>query len=251
LKTETLELIPLRGIGLVNDKTDLIDEIIMALENQDILVQDRDIFIVSHTIVSKWEGRIVDGSTVTVSNQAVEIAKRNGFDRIQVELALQESKKILRDSKVLITETHSGLVCNFSGVDKSNAQAGYYILLPQNPDASAENLRNLLADQLSKDIAVIIADTQGRPWRRGSINIGIGCAGINAFKHNKGKRDLYGRELQRSMVCQIDEIASAAENLMGQSNEKIPIVILRGYKYQDGSEVAKDIIRPKHEDMFR
>ena len=183
--------------------------------------------------------------------QAEEIAKRNGFDRIQVELALQESRKILRDSKVLITETHSGLVCNFSGVDKSNAPAGYYILLPKDPDASAENLRNLLANQLSKEIAVIITDTQGRPWRRGSINIAIGCAGINAFKHNKGKKDLYGRELQRSMVCQIDEIASAAENLMGQSNENIPIVMLRGYKYQDGSEGAKDIIRPKHEDMFR
>ena len=251
MKTETLELISLRNIGLVNDKTDLIDEIITALQNQNLLVQDKDIFIVAHTIVSKWEGRIVDGSTVAISMQAEEIAKRNGFDKIQVELALQESRKIIRDSKVLITETHSGLVCNFSGVDKSNAPTGYYILLPQDPDASAENLRKLLADRLRKDIAIIITDTQGRPWRRGSINLAIGCAGINAFKHNKGKRDLYGRELQRSMVCQIDEIASAAENLMGQSNEKIPIVILRGYKYQSGSEGANDIIRPKHEDMFR
>lgn len=251
MKTESLELIPLRDIGLISDNTDLIDEIITALQSQDVLVQDKDILIMSHTIVSKWEGRIVDGSAVAISKQAEEIAKRNGFDKIQVELALQESRKILRDSKVLITETHSGLVCNFSGVDKSNAPTGCYILLPQNPDASAENLRNLLAKRLNKNIAIIITDTQGRPWRRGSINIGIGCAGINAFKHNKGKRDLYGRELQRSMVCQIDEIASAAENLMGQSNERIPIVILRGYKYQDGSEGAKDIIRPKHEDMFR
>ena len=251
MKVESLELIPLRNIGLISEKTDLIEEILTALQRENISVQNKDILVVAHTIISKWEGRIVDGSNITLSTRAREIADRNGFDQIQVELALQESREVLRDTNVLITQTHSGLICNFSGVDKSNAPAGCYILLPENPDASAMKLRDLLMKRLEKEIAVVISDTQGRPWRRGSINIAIGCAGINAFKHNKGRRDLYGRELQRSMVCQIDEVASAAENLMGQSSEKIPIVILRGYKYEIGSERAKDVIRPKYEDIFR
>ena len=102
-----------------------------------------------------------------------------------------------------------------------------------------------------KKLAVVISDTQGRPWRKGSVNVSIGCSGIAPFKYNKGKRDLYGRELKRSTVCQVDEIAMLAEPLMGQAGQKTPVVIVRGYQYQDSEESAKDIIRPKHEDMFR
>ena len=100
-------------------------------------------------------------------------------------------------------------------------------------------------------MAVVISDTQGRPWRRGSINVAIGCAGINAFKHNKGKRDLHGRTLKRSTVCQVDEIASFAEPLMGQAGERRPVIIIRGYEYDEGPENCSDIIRPADEDLFR
>ncbi|MHA2352244.1 MAG: coenzyme F420-0:L-glutamate ligase, partial [Candidatus Thorarchaeota archaeon] len=100
-------------------------------------------------------------------------------------------------------------------------------------------------------LAVVISDTQGRPWRKGSINVALGCAGINAFKHNKGKTDLHGRVLKRSTICQIDELASLAEPLMGQAGEKVPIVIIRGYEFEDGNETGSDIIRSRREDLFR
>ncbi len=251
MEVDSLDLIGISGFPRIDSISDLVKEIVQALTKEDIELQNMDILILAHTIVSKWEGRIVKTSSVSISQKASEIAERNGFDPVHVELALRESKEIIREDRTLITETHSGLVCNFSGVDKSNAPEGHFILLPKNPDKSAEIIRMQLKEQVRKDIAVIITDTQGRPWRKGSINIAIGCAGINAYKHNRGKRDLYGRELQRSMVCQIDEIASAAENIMGQADEGIPIVILRGYKYEDGPERAKDVIRPKDEDLFR
>ena len=166
-------------------------------------------------------------------------------------MALRESKDVIRTRGVLITETHSGLVCNFSGVDKSNAPEGQYILLPKDPDASAKRVRDTLEDELDKHLAVIITDTQGRPWRRGSLNIAIGCAGIAPFKYNRGKKDLYGRSLERSTVCQVDELASLAEPLMGQAGQGIPIIIIKGYSFSNDNNTAKDIIRPKNEDMFR
>jgi coenzyme F420-0:L-glutamate ligase/coenzyme F420-1:gamma-L-glutamate ligase len=112
-------------------------------------------------------------------------------------------------------------------------------------------IREQLITKTGLQLAVIISDTQGRPWRKGSVNLAIGCSGINAFKFNKGKQDLYGRTLQHSTVCQIDEIASLVEPLMGQADEGVPVVIVRGYTYTSGTDVGKDVFRPKEEDMFR
>ena len=171
--------------------------------------------------------------------------------RVEVELALREASVVLRESGVLITETKTGLVCNFSGVDKSNAPDEEYVLLPENPDKSAEDILETLMTKTGKSLAVVISDTQGRPWRKGSVNIAIGCAGINAFKHYRGRRDLYGNVLKRSTVCHIDEISAVAEPLMGQADEGIPVVIVRGYEFSPGSERAIDINRPEDEDLFR
>ena len=246
-----VQAIGISNIPSIRSGDDICRQILLALGTLETRLEDGDIIVVASKIVSKAEGRVVIGSTVEISARAREIARDNAFDPIQVELALRESNEVIRSKGVLITEARSGMVCNFSGVDKSNALQGTYILLPVDPNASAKKLLEDMERESGKRLAVIISDTQGRPWRRGSVNIAVGCAGIAPFKYNKGSSDLYGRILQRSTVCQVDEIASLAEPLMGQAGQGIPVVIIRGYPFlkEDGS--AKDIIRPKNEDMFR
>ena len=214
-------------------------------------LKEGDIVVITSKIISKTEGRLVKASDITVSSRAKEIADRNGFDPKHVELALRESVDIVREEGVLITETKSGIVCNFSGVDRSNAPPGEYVLLPVNPDESAKVVRDGLIEKTGLNVAVIISDTHGRPWRKGSINVAIGCAGIDAFKYNQGKKDLRGRILKRSTICQIDEIAAYVEPLMGQANENSPVIIVRDYDYTEGNARGKDILRKKEDDMFR
>lgn len=247
----TIMAIGLDKFPVVKPTDNLPRMILETVEKNGLKIQDKDIIIVSSKIVSKVENRIVHVKDIKLSRRAKEIAEMNGFDPYHVELALRESRKIIRCERVLITETRSGLICNFAGVDKSNAPEGMYILLPYDADRSAENIRLLLIQEIGKQVAVIISDTQGRPWRKGSVNIAIGCSGIAPFKYNRGKHDLYGRKLERSTVCQVDELASLAEPLMGQANQGIPVVIIRGYMYSEDDDRATDIIRPETEDMFR
>jgi coenzyme F420-0:L-glutamate ligase/coenzyme F420-1:gamma-L-glutamate ligase len=247
----TVRAFALHGFPIVKPHDNLSELILKSVEKAGIELNNEDILVVASKIVSISENRIAKTDEVNPSQRALEIATQNGFDPIHVELALRESTELIRTRGVLITEIHSGQVCNFSGVDKSNAPAGIYILLPKNPDTSARQLRESLIQKTGKNLAVIISDTQGRPWRKGSVNVAIGCAGIAPFKYNKGKSDLYGRILKRSTVCQVDEIAMLAEPLMGQAAQQTPVVIVRGYSYTDSEETAVDINRPKHEDMFR
>lgn len=251
LTNTRIELFSIPGIPEIEKGVDLASVIINCLNDSGISLQQRDILVIAHSVVSKSEGRVVHRSSVEVSKRANQIAESNDFDPVHVELALRESRGILRDQGVLITENKNGIICNFSGVDKSNAPPDSFILLPENPDESAATILSNLAEITGLELAVIITDTQGRPWREGSVNIALGCAGINAFKHNRGRLDLYGRPLQRSTVCQIDEISAAAEPLMGQADEGTPIVIVRGYPYSAGHEKAQDVPRAKEEDLFR
>ena len=251
MSPRSVSAIVVHSIPEVNQKDSIPELILQAVRETKLELIDRDVLVIASKIVSKSEGRIVHASRVKVSQQAKKIAEKNDFDPIHVEIALREANEVINSDGVLITETHSGQVCNFSGVDKSNAPEGEYVLLPENPDGSAERILSMLCEKTGLQLAVIISDTQGRPWRKGSVNIAIGCAGINAYKHNRGRRDLYGRILQRSSVCQIDEIASLAEPLMGQAGERTPVVVVRGYEYSMGSEKAADINRHKSEDLFR
>ena len=246
-----ISAIALSSIPFVKPGDSLVELILNSVKETGIDVANGDVFVIASKIVSKAEDRLVKASEVKVSKRAKVIAEKNGFDPIHVELALRESVKVIRSDGVLITETHSGAICNYSGVDKSNAREEEYVLLPKDPDHSAEKIREGLERETSMKLAVVISDTRGRPWRKGSINVAIGCAGINAFKHNRGKRDLHGRTLKRSTVCQIDELAALAEPLMGQAGEKIPVAIIRDYEYEDGNENGSDILRPRDEDMFR
>lgn len=245
-----IQILPVHGFPLIDDKTDLINILITMIKEGRLVLKEHDILIIAHTIISKAEGRIVSKYDIVPSNYARNIAEKNGFDPYQVQIAIDEASMILRDERALITLTHSGLICNFSGVDHSNAPLEHYVLLPVNSDTSAEFLRKGLVNHLGFDLGIIIADTEGRPWRRGAVNIALGCSGINAFKYNAGKQDMYGRTLRSSMVCQIDQLASAAELVMGQADEGVPLAIIRGYDYQDGKERGEDVQRPFEESLF-
>ncbi len=245
-----ITLIPVRGIPLIDTEVDIAQQILTALAKEGTEVHDGDIFVIAHTLVSKSEGRAVESAEVIVSALAREIAAKNGFDPVQVEIALRESNRILRKDRALITLLENGHICNFSGVDHSNAPTDSYVLLPKDPDRSALGILENLQNATGKRIGVIISDTEGRPWRKGAVNIAVGCAGINAFKHNQGKNDLYGRTLQRSLICQVDEVASAAELLMGQADEGIPVVIVRGYDFEKGEERVSSVYRPMEENLF-
>ena len=251
LSKRIISITALLGIPIIGQGDDVADAILSALETSDIQLLDGDLVIIAHTVVSKSEGRVVYGNEVSVSGRARKIAEQNGFDPVQVELALRESKEVIRSERALITETKTGLVCNFSGVDRSNAPEDSYVLLPEDPDCSARDILRKLTDATGVKLGIVITDTQGRPWRKGAVNLAIGFAGINAFKRNRGKQDLYGRTLKRSTVCQVDELAASAEPLMGQADEGVPVVIIRGYEYEEGSESSRDIPRPKSEDLFR
>ncbi|MHA2397161.1 MAG: coenzyme F420-0:L-glutamate ligase, partial [Candidatus Thorarchaeota archaeon] len=196
--------IALSSIQIVKPGDSLVKMILQSVSEGGIDLINGDVVVIASKIVSKAENRLVKASDVNVSKRAKEIAEKNGFDPTHVELALRESVEIIRSDGVLITETHSGFICNFSGIDKSNAPEEEYVLLPREPDQSAERVLEGLMKETDLKLAVVISDTQGRPWRKGSINVALGCAGINAFKHNKGKTDLHGRVLKRSTICQID-----------------------------------------------
>ena len=246
----TITAIPVNHVPEIYPKDEVGHIILEALKKSELQLEEADIFVIASKVISKAEGRVVTTKGITLSNRAEEIAKRNGFDSYQVEFALRESKRVLRDERVLITEMHSGLICNFAGVDRSNVPEGSYVLLPKEPDYSAEQIRSKLRESSGKEIAVIIADTQGRPWRKGSVNLAIGCAGISPFKYNRGKQDLYGRALERSTVCHVDELAALAEPLMGQAGQGTPVVIIRGYTYTVDKGGAIGIIRSEEENLF-
>lgn len=238
------------GISRIQAGANLSKAVLAAANKAGLSLENGDILVFAHSIVSKAEGRVVHRNDIVVSQTAEKIASQNGFDPFQVQLALDESEEILREDRVLVTVMPSGLVCNFAGVDRSNAPPDSYILLPHDPDESALRIRNGIEEMLGIKLAIIISDTQGRPWRKAAINIAIGCSGINAFKYNKGRRDLWGRILKSSTVCQIDEIASAVEPLMGQAGEGTPVVLVRGYYYSEGEERAANVIRPSEENLF-
>lgn len=239
------------GIKDVQTGDNLGELILGALKAQNLSLAESDILVIASKVVSKSEGRIVHESEIEVSPDAKLIAERNDFDPVQVQLALNEAVDVISSERALITRSVHGFVCNFSGVDKSNAAEGTYILLPEDADQSAENIRSKLEELSGRKLAVIVSDTQGRPWRKGSLNLAIGCAGIGAYKHNKGRRDLYGRTLERSLVCQVDELAALAEPLMGQAGEGIPVVVIRGYTYYDDGSRCKDINRSAEENIIR
>ncbi len=246
-----LRLFRIPGLPEIRKGEDLVERIVAAAGKAGLSFEDGDILVVAQKIVSKAEGAVVRLATVKPSPKARALAEQLKKDARVVELVLQESRRILRQDRVLIVETHHGFVCANAGIDHSNVPGGDVVtLLPRNPDRSAEELAVGLRKKTGKRIAVIISDTFGRPWRLGLTNVAIGASGLPVLLDLRGKRDREGKPLAATVLAVADELAAAAGLLMGKS-EGAPVVIIRGYRYKPASEKAAQIIRPAAEDLFR
>jgi len=250
-----LRVIPVSGIGEVPQGADLGQMIYKALQHQQLRVEHGDIFVVTQKIVSKAEGRVVKLAEVEASEFARAFARENGKDAQHVEVVLRESKRIVRmDHGVLISETRHGFICANAGVDESNVNGRRELaLLPVDPDRSAQELRarlRQLASRENEDVAVIISDTWGRPWRNGQVNMAIGVAGMEAIIDYRGQLDPYGYELQASAIAVADELAAAGELVMGKIDQ-VPVALIRGYTYIPAHGDGRTLIRDSATDMFR
>jgi len=248
-----VEVFPVTGLPIIKEGDDLALLICQAAEKQGTPIQNGDVIIATHVIVSRAEGNVVDLETVIPSEFAKTIANTTGKDPRLVEVILRESRSIvrMRDGK-LITETKQGLVCANSGIDQSNVPGNTVVApLPEDSDRSAQKIRQKILELTKKDVAVIVSDTHGRPLRQGEINIALGTSGFEPLRDRRGEKDLFGYTIRIKRTAIADELASAAELVIGQTNEGIPVAIIRGYPYPK-SETARatKMIRSSEEDLF-
>ncbi len=249
-----MQVLALPGMPMVQAGDDLVALIEAALERAALRLQARDVLVVAQKIVSKAEGRAVDLATVTPSAKAIELAAQVQKDPGVVELILSESVRVVRARPgLLIMEHRLGFVMANAGVDHSNVadQPEQALLLPRDPDGSAEALRARLSADAGVPLGVIINDSFGRAWRRGIVGIAIGAAGLPALIDLRGKPDLFGRALQVSISGFADEIAAAASLVMGQGDEGQPVALVRGLAWDAPDMPVAGTIRPPAEDLFR
>jgi len=226
-------------------------------------LENGDILVIAQTIISKSNGRIRNLNMIEPSEKAIEIykkitpkAKKEEIpikDPKLIQAILDESKEIIKAEHVLITETKHGFICANAGIDKSNIEGEENIaLLPENPDGDAQDIRRKLKEMINKNIAVIISDSFGRSFRVGAVGVALGVSGISPILDKRGNKDLFGHELQSTIIGQVDSLASAAQLVMGETDEGIPVVIIRGYKFElNESASIKQILREKRIDLFR
>ena len=248
--THELRLIPIRLADEILPGDSLADKLLVALRPR--RFQAGDILVVKHKIVSKSEGRVVDLATIQPSDESIAWAKQYALDARVIELALRESRAVIRRKNgVLITETHHGFICANSGVDVSNVNGGSHaLLLPEDSDRSAANLRRALKRHTGIAIPVIITDSFGRPWREGLTEFAIGIAGMKPLRDDRGHRDSHGYKLRASVEAVADELACAAGLVCGKLN-RAPACIVRGFRYERGSGKVGDMLRPSSTDLFR
>jgi len=255
-RSSAVEILAVPGIPLVGKDDDLVALIDKGLAQGGIVPRDGDVFVLTQKIVSKAEGRMVDLASVEPSIEAIELAGKVQKDPRLVELILSESVRVVRArSGVLIVEHRLGFVMANAGIDQSNVASSddpqRALLLPLDPDGSAEMLRRRLSQKFGLPVAVIISDSFGRPWRRGTCGVAIGAAGLPSLMDLRGSPDLFGRELQVSITGHADEIAAAASLVMGQGAEGQPVVVVRGLTWRGPDNGASELVRPAEEDMFR
>ncbi len=247
-----LRLIPIPLADEIRPGDSLADKLVEALRRAKMRLLAGDILVVKHKIVSKAEGRIVDLATIEPSSESVAWAKQYALDARVIELALRESRGVIRRKNgVLITETHHGFLCANSGIDVSNVNGGTHaLLLPEDPDRSAANLRRALKSRTGVAVPVIVTDSFGRPWREGLTEFAIGIAGMKPLRDDRGRRDSHGYKLRASVEAVADELACAAGLVCGKLN-RAPACIVRGFRYEAGTGKARDLLRPASTDLFR
>ena len=251
---KSIEIIPIENVPMILKGDNIARIIIDTAKLQNTPLLEKDVIVITHKIISKAEGNIVSLDEVTPSEQTKEIAQKTGKDPALVEVILRETKEIIRlGNNSIITENKNGVICANAGVDKSNIEGERNVaLLPENPDRSAQQIRQEIKKLTNLDVAVVISDTHGRPFRMGEINVAIGVAGIKPARDRRGERDLFGYVLKVKQTAVADELASAAELVIGQATEAIPVAVIRGYAYQtDETATAKELTRPKEADLFR
>ena len=247
-----VRIIGLDGIPEVRPGDDLTALILKAAADQDLAFQSGDIVVITQKVVSKAEGRIVDLDDVEPGVFATEIAERWEKDARLVEIVLRESARIVRmDHGVMICETKHGLICANAGVDSSNVEKiGTVTLLPEDPDGSAEEVRRRIEEAAGVSLAVIITDTFGRPWREGHVNFAIGVAGMLPIVDYMGQVDPAGYEIKVTQMAVADELAAASELMHGKL-ARMPVAVIRGYEYPQGSGTADELLRDPERDLFR
>lgn len=257
----SLVITQLKNIPLVKFGDSISSLMMQALHDERIELESGDILGITSKIISKAEGRLVTLKSIDPSPRADAIAQKTGRDARLVELILSESKEVIRATKrALIVEHHLGFICANAGVDHSNVQGedfsvsdnqDWYLLLPVNPDSSARKISREIFDLTQKNIGIIIIDSHGRPWRQGILGTMIGTSSVPALVDLRGKEDIFGYQLRITTVAAADELAGSASLMMGQANEKIPAVHIRGFPYPLAESSLKDVLRIKEEDLFR
>jgi len=248
-----IEIIPIYINININPKVKLLNTLLEAVKNNNQIIKNGDILVIAQKIISKNEGRSVYLKYIIPSSRSIELGRKINKDPRIVELILRESRKIVRVSNnIIITETRHGFICANSGIDQSNVSKSKnrVLLLPRDPDKSADTIRKEIYKKTRKNIAVLITDTFGRPFRLGQTNIAIGIAGINALKNYKGKPDMFGKIMKVTEIAIVDEIAGAAELVMGKT-KGIPIAIVRNVTYSKSNSSITKIIRKENKDIFR
>ena len=240
------------GIDEVRPGDDLVELLLVAAKAQGTPIQSGDVLVVTQKVVSKAEGRLVRLKDVVPSQFASAVAGLDDRDPRYVEVILREARRIIRmDHGVIITETHHGFRCANSGVDASNMpKDGEVALLPEDPDASALAIRSNIQRRNGHDVAVIVSDTFGRPWREGAVNVAIGIAGLEPILDYRGQEDDYGHVLQTTAIAVADELASAAE-LVTNKSTRIPAAIIRGYSFRSAAGGVQSLLRQPAQDLFR
>ncbi len=246
-----MQLIALKGLPIVRRGDNLGELIVQSAEKQRLMIDNGDVIAVTQSAVSKAEGNVVELRGVKPSRRAEIIAAMVGKDPSLVEVILQQSSEIVRLAHVIVSRTKHGFVCANAGVDLSNVEDGYVTILPDDSDLSAERIRETIKGKLGVEVAVLVTDTQGRPFREGCVGTAIGVAGMKPLLDLRGRRDLYGRELRVTITSQADAIAAAAVAVMGESDEGNPVVLVKGAVYEKGEGSALELVRPKDQDLFR
>jgi coenzyme F420-0:L-glutamate ligase/coenzyme F420-1:gamma-L-glutamate ligase len=254
----SLTLTPLHHIPLIQPGDNLAQLVLHAIQKNGLALQDQDILVFAQKIISKAEGRVVNLVTVKPSARAIELGKQIDKDPRLIELILCESKEVLRMRPgTIIVEHKLGFVCANAGIDHSNVagegnpEEEWVLLLPENPDRSAEKLRSEIEAKTGKRIGIQIIDSHGRAWRNGTVGVAIGLAGMPGVEDLRGRQDLFDFTLRITQVGAADELAAAASLVMGQAAEGTPVVHVRGFPYplRDGS--LRELIRPRDQDLFR
>ena len=261
--SEHVDIIALKGIPKIKSGDNLANIIIDSVSKSNAILEEGDILVIAQSIVSKSRGFLVDLNKIEPSDYAYRLHEKMKplamMENVQIkdpqiiQLILDESNKLIRTSHVMIVETKHGFICANAGIDRSNVEGDNMVtLLPEDSDEEAKKISDELKNRVNKNLAVIISDSFGRPFRKGAVGVAIGISGIDAILDKRGKHDLYGKELKSTIVGQVDNLASAAQLIMGEANEGYPIVLIKGYKFEINNQASiNSIIREKNSDLFR